>query len=175
MNLRELTEPQLEAVISLRYKTGERFRRDGPEALAKRAWELTSAAMSEYEFRHPLPPNCWYGMKAKNGYPAKPDDLWVPWLCGKISDLPLPLWVRIITAWTDLLGWRVIDLHEDHGPEYLRQAVLCWLHGGHQFSWYVQAPGCFNNPFVNAPYSHCEHCPACVLRVTDANGCEVRA
>lgn len=182
MDLQTLNDYQLEAVLSRRYLSAERVRsgrhsRNGVPVSADlyaRFWKLLDDAVAEYSRRHTLNPKCWYGMKPKNGLPAKPGDVWVPWACGKITDLRLPHWVRVITAWTDLFGWRVIDLHEDHGMDYLKRAIRCWLHSGHRFSAYVQTGECLNNPFGGGPYSHCENCPACVQRVFDANGCEVR-
>lgn len=172
MNLRTLTDPQLEKLLSRRYLSAERIKEFGPAVLAPKFWELMQAAMDEYRRRHPLPANCWYGMKAKHGHPAAPGDVWVPWLCGKVTDIPLPAWVRLINAWTDLLGWRVIDLHEDHGIEYLKDSILCWFRIGHQFSQYIGDGHNFNNPFGTAKYSNCVRCPACVRRDIDYNGWE---
>jgi hypothetical protein len=174
MSLETMTDRSLEASISARYLASERTRSSCNPELHIRFKRLLDAALAEYEKRHPLPPNCWYGMKARKGYPAEDGDMWVPWACGRITDLPLPKWVTIITAWTDLLGWRVIDLHEDHGVEYLKRALQCWLRGGHDFVAFVQDGGCFNNPFGTGPYSYCANCPACVRRIFDANGCEIR-
>lgn len=173
MDLQLLTDLQLEALISRRYLSAERIKEFGPVTLGPKFWKLTRSAMNEYERRHPLPPKCWYGMKAKHGYPAAAGDLWVPWLCGNPQDLPLPAWVRLITAWTDLLGWRVIDLYEDYGITYLKNSILCWLRTGHRFSPYVGDGKVFNNPFGGSvPYSNCVYCPACVRRDIEDNGWE---
>lgn len=168
----EITENRLKQLISTRYLSAERIKEFGPSALAPRFWRLFHEAMEEYERRHPLPPKCWYGMKAELGYPAPPGAMWIPWLCGKVTDLPLPGWVRVINAWTDLLGWRVIDLHEDEGLDSLKQAIRCWLRSGHEFSPYAGDGRAFNNPFGEVPYSNCLRCPACCRRDIDDNGWE---
>ncbi len=124
--------------------------------------------MTEYERRHPLPPRCWYGMKSKDGYPANKNSIWVPWLIGRVTDLPLPEWVHAINRWTESLGgWRVINLHEDEGHENLRRAVICYLRTGHKWRSFTspEMTRSVNNPFDADAYSHCDHCMvACVKR-----------
>lgn len=123
------------------------------------------ALMDEYSRRHPLPANCWYGMRSVDGISMRDGGKWEPWPCGKVYDLPLPRWYHTVTKVTDFLGWRVIDLYERGGIRNLMRALGCWVSGGHHFSEYVQPPAAFNNPFGNDRYSHCYNCPACIRRV----------
>lgn len=158
-----LSEKQLLEQLSHAYLCGEEV---GKRNKVRSPNPICDMLFVEYERRHPLPEGCWYGMKVKGGkYPAKDGEMWVPWPLGK--NLLVPTWLKWATAFTDKLGYRVIDLKDCSSKFW--PPFICFIFGGHKWLPWVQSAGSCNNPFVDKRYVHCDYCcGACAVRNADA-------